>query len=286
MNITKYKRALLYFLIYCIFWIGISIALSLFTPSGDDLTNLLPFRDVGIETALVAIILLPLSSIIGLFIGGYLFSPIFLYVHKKIFKKKAEYGIYNRPEFHKFKYFSQGLFSALMAINFSLFLLIPEIVSFSTGSLDQISYAKTFAVLLVLTFVFSTILFSTTWFLMDSGILYSNKNKLDRTFNPPEVRSIGRWYGQFLKSYAGISVIFSYFEFISKFLVETSGASEIFAVLLAIFVPFPIFMVIPFIPALILSDSIKEHRVQYLRKFAKKLGITQPVKISFELDVK
>jgi hypothetical protein len=287
MKIIKYKRALIYFAIYCIFWIGISIALSLLTGKGDDLTKFLPISDMGIETAVIAIVLLPLSSLIGLFIGFYGFSPLFLYIHKRIFRSKAEYGIYNRPEFKKFKFFSSGLFSALMAINFSLFLLTPGIVSLSVGGTpdSQDDYAKTFVVLLVVTFVIATILFSTTWFIKDSGILYSNKNHLDKTNNPPEIRSIGRWYGQFLKGYAGVSVIFSYFEFIAIFLVETAGIGDLFPILLAIFIPFPFFMIIPYIPTLIISDVIKEHRNNYIRNYARKLGIIKPVEITFDLGV-
>jgi len=287
MNFTKYKRALIYFAVYCIFWIAISISLSLLTGKGEDLTKFIPISDMGIETALIAIVLLPLSSIIGLFIGGYGFSPLFLYLHKRIFKSKAEYGIYYRPEFKKFKFFSSGLFSALMAINFSLFLLNPGIVSLSIGSIpdSQDDYAKTFVVLLVVTFLIATILFSTTWFIKDSGILYSNKNHLNKTNNPPEIRSIGRWYGQFLKGYAGFSVIFSYFEFITIFLVETAGIGNLFPILLAIFIPFPFFMIIPYIPTLIISDVIEQHRNNYIRKYARKLGITKPVEITFELGV-
>lgn len=285
MKIGKYKRALLFFLFYCLFWMGISITLSLIIGRSDDLTKLIPISDMGLETALLSIILLPLSSLIGLFVGGYGFSPLFLYVHKKIFKSKMEYGIYNRPEFPKFKYFSSGLFSALMAINFSLFLLTPEIVTFSRGRVPstQADYATTFVVLLVITFFLATILFSTTWFLSDSGIIYSNKNKLDKTINPPEVRSIGRWYGQFLKGYAGVSVIFSYFEFITIFLVETASFTSLFSILLAIFIPFPFFMILPFIPTLIVSDLIKKHRNQYIRRFASKLGIVSSVEIMFNL---
>ncbi|MFX1353809.1 MAG: hypothetical protein ACFFGP_07615 [Promethearchaeota archaeon] len=285
MKIGKYKRALLFFLIYCLFWIGISIALSLIIGRSDDLTRLIPISDIGLETALLSILLLPLSSIIGLFIGGYGFSPLFLYVHKKIFKSKMEYGLYDRPKFHKFKYFSSGLFSALMAINFSLFLLTPEIVAFSRGAVptSQADYATTFVVLLVITFFIATILFSTTWFLSDSGIIYSNKNKLEKTSNPPEVRAIGRWYGQFLKGYAGVSVIFSYFEFITIFLIETASLTNIFSILLTIFIPFPFFMILPSVPTLIISDSIKRHRTQYIRRFAGKLGIINSVEFSFEL---
>ena len=287
MKITKYRRALIYFSIYVLFWIGISIALSLLTGKGDDLTKFLPISDMGVETALIAIVLLPLCSIIGLFIGGYGFSPLFLYFHKKIFQSRAEYGIYNRPEFKKFKFFSSGLFSALMAINFSLFLLNPNIVRLSTGGIpdSQDDYARTFVVLLVFTFIIATILFSTTWFIKDSGILYSNKNYLNKTSNPPEIRSVGRWYGQFLKGYAGVSVIFSYFEFITIFLVETAGIGDLFPILMAIFIPFPFFMVIPYIPTLIISDVIKQHRINYIRKFARKLGITKPADITFELGV-
>ncbi|MFW9771139.1 MAG: hypothetical protein ACFFEO_03090 [Candidatus Thorarchaeota archaeon] len=285
MKNSKYKRALLFFLVYCLFWIGISIALSLIIGRSDDLTKLIPISDMGLETALLSILLLPISSLLGLFVGGYAISPLFLYIHKKIFKSKMEYGIYDRPEFPKFKYFSSGLFSALMAINFSLFLLTPEIVTFSRGNIptSQADYATTFVVLLVITFFLATILFATTWFLSDSGILYSNKNALDKTPNPPEVRSIGRWYGQFLKGYAGVSVVFSYFEFITIFLVETASLTSLFSILLAIFIPFPFFMVLPFIPTLIVSDLLKNHRTEYIRRYASKLGIIKSVEITFEL---
>lgn len=52
-----------------------------------------------------------------------------------------------------------------------------------------------------------------------------------------------------------------------------------------IYIPFPFFMVIPFIPTLIILDLIKKHRVNYIRKFAGKLSITKLVEITFELRV-
>jgi len=44
-------------------------------------------------------------------------------------------------------------------------------------------------------------------------------------------------------------------------------------------------MIIPYIPTLIISDVIKQHRNNYIRKFARRLGITKPVDITFELGV-
>lgn len=101
MKIIRSRKSLIFFINYCTFWIIISIALSWAVRRGEDLTRFIPITNMGIEATIIAIILLPLSSTLGLFIGGYVFSPLFLYFHKKIFNSKVEYGIYDKPESRK-----------------------------------------------------------------------------------------------------------------------------------------------------------------------------------------
>jgi len=284
---NMYKKSLILFGLYCIFWIILSIVLSLIIGSGGNFTNFIPISDMGIEVGLITIIILPFSSIVGLLIGGYIFSPAYLFLHKKIFGSKVEYGIFEKPEIGKFKYVSRGIFSALMAINFSLLLLryIPNLAYISVGSVpdSEADFATTFIALLMITISLASSLFSATWFLSDAGILYSNRRKLNETIHPAEIRSVGRWYEQFLKGYAGVSVMLSYFEFITIFFIEIAGDIELFIIVLIIFIPFPIFVLIPTIPSLIISDKIKERRIRYVRKVANKLGIKPQVDVIFEI---
>ncbi|MHA2290447.1 MAG: hypothetical protein ACXABG_16800 [Promethearchaeota archaeon] len=279
MSKSKYLKPISYFAAYCVFIIFLSIALSISIP-GQNLSYFIPLRDIGIEVGLIFILIIPFSSIIGLFIGGYLFAPLFLYFHKKIFAKRVEYGIYEK-EFKGFKFLNDGIFTSLMTINLSLLFTIPAIISLSIG-LDPFSFIddlNTFLVLLMFTAGISSILFSTTWFLMDSGILYSNLKKADETPRPVEIRSVGRWYGQLLKGYAGVSVVLSYIGFMELFIPQLAIdlSVPLFILLLTVFVPFPL------IPMLIISDRLKDHRVKFIRKKAKKLGITSRAELNFEL---
>ena len=282
---SKYSKPIIIYIFYCIFMIILSITLSKYFP-GLNLTYFLPISDIGIEIGLIFIVILPLSSILGVLIGGYVFAPIFLFTHKRIFGSKVEYGIYNK-DFKGFKFFSESLFSALMAINLSLLLTTPMIISLSVGS-DPDSFIDdltTFLALLMLTIGIASLVFSSTWFLMDSGIFYSNLKRAEDTNKPAEIRSVGRWYGQFLKGYAGVSVIISYVEFMKLFIPQLANdlSLAIFIMLLIVFVPLPLVIVIPIIPAFIISDRLKEHRIRYIRKKANKLGITSNVEVNFEL---
>jgi hypothetical protein len=290
MKFLKYRNCIIIFFIYCIFWTGISIAISRILGFGQNLTPLIPFSDAGIEVGLISILFLPLASIIGTLIGGYVFSPLFLYLHTKLFRNRYQYGIFKKPEYNKFKFTSQGLFTSLMAINISLLLLNIDTVRFVLGNLSISAedltpneYIVTFVVLLIFTFVITNILFSPTWFLMDSGISYSNKKKLEETHRPFEIRSVGRWYEQFLKGYTGVSVLISYVEFITIFFIETGHNLPLFIISLIMFIPFPIIMIIPNIPALIILDITKENRNNFVLKKSRKLGITDIMDVSIDL---
>lgn len=290
MKNSKYTKSLLIFCFYCIFWVIISIAMSKILGYGQNLSPLIPFREAGLEIGLISILFLPLASITGTLIGGYLFTPLFLYLHTKAFRNRYQYGINLKPEYKKFKFSSQGLFASLMAINISLLLLNPDTVRFTLGNfgvspedLSPGDYTIAFVILLIFTFALTSLLFSPTWFLMDSGILYSNKKKLYETNKPLEIRSIGRWYEQFLKGYAGVSVLLSYINFITIFFIAAGNNLALFIITLIMFIPFPIIMIIPSIPALIILDIIKEKRTNFVFKKARKRGITDTMEVSIDL---
>jgi hypothetical protein len=174
-----------------------------------------------------------------------------------------------------------------MTINLSLLLTTPLIISLSVG-LDPDSFIDdltTFLALLMLTIGIASLVFSSTWFLMDSGILYSNLKRAKDTNKPAEIRSVGRWYGQFLKGYAGVSVILSYIDFMNLFVPQLAIdlSLTIFIMLLIVFIPFPLVIILPMIPAFIILDRLKEHRIRYIRKIASKLDITSKAEVNFEL---
>ncbi|NVM44959.1 MAG: hypothetical protein HWN79_08575 [Candidatus Lokiarchaeota archaeon] len=60
----------------------------------------------------------------------------------------------------------------------------------------------------------------------------------------------------------------------------------VFVMLLIVFVPFPLIIIFPLIPALLISDRLKEHRVKFIRNIAGKLGITSKAEVNFELKIK
>ena len=63
------------------------------------------------------------SYMVGALIGillGFLLTPLFLIVHKKIIGRNLIYGIQERPEPEKFKGTFKAFFPALMALNFAL----------------------------------------------------------------------------------------------------------------------------------------------------------------------
>jgi hypothetical protein len=180
-----------------------------------------------------------------------------------------------------------------MAINFALTFAVEEDVYKAIVPEEywrwQITYYSTYmnatAGLSIFTIGISIALFSCVWFLFDAGIVYSNKNEVEKLGLPIETRSVGGWYLYFLKGYAGISVIFAYYNTISTFFDEltASGGNE-FAFMwnFVILLPLPILLTIAAIPAIVILDVIKTSRINYVRKWANRLGINNFVEISFE----
>jgi hypothetical protein len=227
--------------------------------------------------------MISLASIIGGVLIGYLLGPLFMLAHKKIIGRKMIYGIQNKPKPEIFKdIFLKGFFPSLMAMNFALlFAFDPAIQRIAiNNSEDAIAPMLTFNVLLALMIGISMGLFSPVWFLLDAGIVYSNKEKVKDTSYPTEVRSVGGWFMPLLKGYAGISVILSFYTFF-LLIYNIIGPAEVMKgmnlMFLILYPILPFVITIVIIPAFIVLDLTYNHRKKFILKQAKKLGINGPL---------
>jgi len=98
-----------------------------------------------------------------------------------------------------------------------------------------------------------------------------------------EVRSVGGWFQNFLKGYAGISVIFALY--ISLFQGFSQPVPLFGKVLVAIGLLFePIFFTLLGLPAIIIFDKTLDRRKNYMLKFAKKLRIIETMDLTITLS--
>ncbi|MFX0006190.1 MAG: hypothetical protein ACFFA7_12840 [Promethearchaeota archaeon] len=286
MRFSKYLLSISIFSIYIIlFGLLAGFYFYLATPS---LTPLLPDVNKGGQIGIMFFIVYPLVSLLGAIVGGYALSPLYLIIHKKIIGRKMTYGLQEKPTTTKFHKTFQGFFPTLIALNFALMLAPLPLVYQSI--ISPIYWGapgeNTFAALLTLLMAFlgiSAFIFSPIWFLLDGGIIYTNKEKVKDKDKPFEVKSVGGWYLFIMKGYAGISVIIQYSLFFGIFLQQmfTLMFHDV-VISLIVLIPFPITLTFVFIPTIIILDIFKENRKNYIRKCAKKVGITDILEVTIE----
>ncbi len=167
--------------------------------------------------ALIINLLTAFSAIIFGYFFGYILGPLFIYIHKKTIGRKMVYGIEEKDTTKKFKgYFIKALWPALFSINIALILanypIVTDLItSVPTPSLESpLAPWATFIVLIPITTAASLIVFSPVLHLIDSGIIYHNKDKTRDTYDSTEVRNIGNWYITLLKGYSGITIFYNY----------------------------------------------------------------------------
>jgi hypothetical protein len=186
-----------------------------------------------------------------------------------------------------------------MAVNLSFIFLTPEIMSsiLQANVITEIAVTLKIPVfvrvlsqtiLLIFTFGASAVVFSPVWLLKDSGIVFTSKEKVENSNEPVLIKSIGEWFQTFLKGYAGIGVIFTYFfviyDFMILFIKNLGQPGNILNIpSLFLWLGLPFYLIFSMIPAVIVNDSIKNHRLRYVRKFANKIGIRDTAIVSFEL---
>ncbi|MFX0039158.1 MAG: hypothetical protein ACFE9C_13990 [Candidatus Hodarchaeota archaeon] len=286
MKTSDYTKPILFFIIYLIlFGILSGFYFYLNTPS---LTPLLPDINKGGQLGIMFFIVYPLVTIAGAVVGGYSLAPLYLVLHKKIIGRKMTYGIQEKPSSTKFHKTLQGFFPTLIALNFALMLgPLPLVYRSIISSMYWGAPGENvFAAILTLLMFFlgiSAFIFSPIWFLLDGGIIYTNKEKVENKDKPIEIRAVGGWYLFIMKGYAGISVIIEYVLFFDLFLRQMlTLAFHDVVIALIIFIPFPITLTFVFIPAIIILDIFKERRKKYIRKCANKFGISDILEVKIE----
>ena len=284
MNWEKYRFAIIYYILFNVFFIIFGlIAMVLLNQLKFlySMTPLIPVTNMAIEMIIILLVIIPISAILGSF-GGYISAPIILFFHKKILGRKYDYSIQEKPISNEFQNKTRGFFPVLMAMNFGFLLSIPQVKAFilspvwlssSDPMLTLTSGLISMLVLLMFTYGLSIFIFSGTWFLLDSGLVYSTKRAVENKLEPDEILSVGGWLNRLLKGYAGFTVLFTYFLLIYNFLIAISSMGVIGIVNLIFYLPLPFFLTLPAIPGLIISEIIVEKRNKFVRKIAEKQGI-------------
>lgn len=283
----KYRKAFVIFL-------GVETLIALLViyglafGQGFDASPLIPLTNVFHEIMFVFVVI-PISSSIGAIVGGYALTPIFLLSHKRIYRK-AIYGIQETDTAKKFKRALQGYYPGLLAFNISSIILFiaPMIRNrlLSPGMLEEapLVYQYIFEnlFLLMFTIALGMLIFSPGWFLIDAGIVYSTEEQVRGTDRPVEGRTVGGVFNDYLKGYSGFSIAFSYLQILLVSFDDLFGVERVDIVSLIGFFGIPVYVILTVIPTFILLDLTRDHRIQYVRRVAAKIGITRVVKISFE----
>jgi hypothetical protein len=283
-------------LVYYFLFLGLMIYFNSSETYADptNLTPLIPINNLYVEVALIFLVFAPISALIGGLIGGYFLTPVFLFIHKNILGSNLLYGIQERPQPRTFKKMSRGYYPALFSVNLNSIILfsVPWVLDFLLdyeliglgGPTYSTLYVPGFLVLVMFTLCFGTLVFSPIWFLTDAGIVYSNQVRVSETDEPVEGRTVGGRFTDFLRGFAGLGVVFSYLQFLLVYISEQiipSNPMDIIVFALFFF-GLPIFLIIAVLPSLIILNVMKERRIRFVRDVAKKMGITDYVKISFE----
>lgn len=267
----KYKKSLILFLV-----IMIPLVMFTFVPiEGNSFLSFLP-NSMGLQIGYI-FWMSALAGIVGILFIGYLLAPIFLFAYKYTVGIRMTFGIQERPESKNLKIPFKALYPALMALHIALIFSTNQSIqdlllnaSYVSNSNNQAFIPMaTAGALIPLTFGIAMGIFSPIWFLLESGIVFTNKNKVRGMRDPIEVRSVGGWYHYLLKGYAGISVIVSYILFIANVVEEGQYNHGVILMVLL-----PVLMILMAIPGFILLDMTDKHRRKFMRKIAKCLGIS------------
>lgn len=243
-------------------------------------TRILPGNTAGDQVFLLFIFYFIMPIIFGI-LFGYILAPLYLYVHKRFIGRRMIYGIKLRDKPSKSKGILTSLFPALMTANFAIMLTpyLEHIVLYASVFQDRPGQATFLAFVTIAIFTIGPAfgLFAGVWFLDDAGIGYTNREKVKETGEFVEYRSLGKWYMQFLKGYAGIGVIFTFSYILMDFFIDVGNNADLgqFLILFLIVIPVPIYATFAGIPTIIIIDLLREKRVKYVINRANKLGITE-----------
>ncbi|MHA1473851.1 MAG: hypothetical protein ACTSPA_00885 [Promethearchaeota archaeon] len=263
-----------------------------FTLDMQRIYKFMPFDNFFLNNFLLMIFWV-LAPILGVFIG-HLLEPILLSLHYKVLKRKNTIGIIKKDSLQGFEFrFTDLLFPALMAVNFTFILWenpnLQDLILITTAVEDpeHIVLAKVLmsAPLFVLTILVSVALFTPAYYLVESGLAYIKKD-INEDISTLELRKIGIVYLDFLKGYAGIGVIVNFY----LFLVEAINAfressainfGQVFGLVMWAFLPFIIsFLMLPMF--FILEKSYKKRMDKIFTSAQKKGMLEKEISIHIE----
>ena len=302
MSASKYKNALILFLIYVI---GMSAFLiTLFIFQGPEnlppvMISFIPYPNYTIELIVLIAVIWPIAAIIGAFLAGFIFTPLFLSVHKSTVGRNMIYGIQVRKERPKFslKSLFKSFFPSLMAINFALlvntnetvikFLLAPT--NWSGGMTYIDTYFPAFMLLLIFTIIIAMASFSSIWFLYEAGMVYSSEKADEDDTRIVEIKSVGGFYNTALNGYAGIGAVLTFYTFILLVIAELLATNMVLLIInIVIFLLFPFLIMAASIPAMIILDRYKGIRNRFVLWLGRRHGIKDKVEVKLiqleELD--
>ncbi len=221
--------------------------------------------------------LLVVLGIIAVLIGHFL-SPILLKFHVKVIGKNLSYGIQELKSQENYKRGLYAFLPALMAVSLSLMFADEQMILNLVVSRGSVETEALFAFLLLLpimTFI-SLMIFSPIWILLESGIIYSNRKKVENKLRPEEITGVGNWYYRTLKGYVGIGVIIAYAQLIIRVLGSFESISSVLSAMIVLPL-LPLMIILLLTPAMIIFESTIEYNRKKLVKVAKKLGIEQDI---------
>ena len=198
------------------------------------------------------------------------------------------YGLEERPHTDKFKgYTIKALWPALLSINLAVTFALNTTIQVLVTSIPDITSDpgraawSAFIALLPITTGISLTIFSPVLHLIDSGIIYHNKEKIRIIMDSTEVRNIGNWYNTLLKGYAGISVILTYYSFIEKMIGHMITNPNIINGYVSAFilVIYPVVIIFLIVPTIIVLDITHKKRKSYILKKVQKFQIDKPIEI-------
>lgn len=226
------------------------------------------------DISFIEVLVIPFISV---FIG-YLLSPFFLWFHKKAIGSKMIYYMeqkdYKNSQLKTLKLFFPSLltltFANLLSNNEFIqnLLLIDNYIGKPEASIFLMGTLMGICVLL------SIILVIPLYLINDAGIGYTNKEKVIGTIKPINIQGVGDWYARFLKGYAGIGIIFSLFTTVNELWLSTGSFNPLNIMGIVSWTLMPFLIMLLLLPIKLVLDKTFDKRIQYMKKWGKKLGIT------------
>ncbi len=257
---------------YLIFAVLMSLASS---NSGDPLFTYIPIPG-AVTGVLILFVLVIVCALVGVLVGT-LLSELFLVIHYKFLGKKLDYSIQEIPDPNYDTKIISALFPTLLCISVGISIsknaTIQELVltEYARTSPDMFrTDIMTSIGLLPLTIFLGFLIFVPIWVILKSGIVFSNKPKVEKNGLPVEIMSVGTWFVYLLKGYAGLGALIGFISFTSDALANESSDP----ISLALFYIVPIFVFAFSMPALLLYEQMQKKRVQSLQEKARKLNIS------------